>query len=109
MKFSGSFIDSYNGEDYKMEFRFNRSTFVRQHMAIDYTNETLGLHIMLPETVQLGEKQLDVKLVDKKLIHRDRELQWYNKSLDEYQRQAVVNILKGETRPIPYVIFGPPG
>jgi len=36
-------------------------------------------------------------------------IDWVNKALNQEQRRAVMRILEGNYRPVPYVIYGPPG
>ena len=40
---------------------------------------------------------------------QQKRMQYYNKSLNPRQRAAVNRILEGQCRPIPYILFGPPG
>lgn len=118
MKFHNTFHSVYNGEDYKLEFLFSRYGFRKQHYSIVQAHKRLGEDFLFPSKVAANEKlQLDAQIdevshkikitnpIDKTVTETD----WYNKDLNIIQKYAIRNILRGECRPMPYVIFGPPG
>lgn len=98
LKFSPLFHDSYQGEDYSVRIIANRATYKRQHNAIQLAMKNLGRDILFP-----------TKIIEKSPQTEFKQLEWYNESLNEYQKAAVINILYGLARPLPYIIFGPPG
>lgn len=131
LKFSRQFHETYNGEDCKVEFKAAPTVINRCHTAINVVHPHLGRDILFPKKVYQKEAQYDfidpsetgqeqnsrpianteasdaLATMEREL--RKRNITWINQKLNVYQKEAVKNILKGLARPLPYVIFGPPG
>ncbi|XP_023946786.2 probable RNA helicase armi [Bicyclus anynana] len=101
MKFNSYFHESYGGSDVSIEFHINRTTYRRAHHAIQLALSNLGPDILFPSRLKLKPQQLPHENLD--------NIQWYKDNLNKHQKHAVINILKGECRPMPYIIYGPPG
>lgn len=114
VRFNEKFIESQAGQVFDVSFVSSRGLFrKRQHAIQKITmNESLGYDFLFPDlrdVIESKPPQLDVSLESGKLMMNRAELPWYDQKLNTYQKEAVVNALRGECRPVPYVIYGPPG
>lgn len=109
VKFNSNYCATYNFVDVDVEFEINPNPFRRQHLAIQQFAINFE-NYLIPTKVIKCKPQLDVTLnTDMNLEINGKELKWFNKDLNEYQKKAVKNVLRGEGRPLPYIVFGPPG
>lgn len=115
LKFDDNFHSHYQGEDYKLIFKFSRSKFDKLHNAVKRVAKKLtsdSPEYLFPTQIKKQElAQLNVKLINGNLEmnYPKKVWEWKNPNLNIYQKKAVCNVLRGEARPTPYIIFGPPG
>lgn len=114
LKFDDAFHNSYRGEDMKLVFKFARTKFVKPHNAIDRIAKKMqrnGFKFLFPTNIKTSKLQMPVQLIDGQLVveHiKNNRLKWFNENLNEIQKRAVVNVLRGEVKMCPYLVFGPP-
>lgn len=110
LKFAENFQQKYNNEDYKITFHFSRMPLKKEHHAVELVKRKFP-KILFPNKITCNEIQVDVdlNLDNGELRTQSSIIPWFNSSLNIVQKQAVAHILKGVARPLPYVIFGPPG
>ncbi|KAM8975149.1 helicase MOV-10 [Pelodytes ibericus] len=98
--FSQNLVQRFiNGMKCDVIFTFNRLPLKIQHRAVDLAKERNIEHFLFP-TLSFG-----------KTFHTDEKLILFDRSLEENKEQysAVKEIVRGVSRPAPYLIFGPPG
>uniref|UniRef100_A0A667WEJ1 RNA helicase n=2 Tax=Myripristis murdjan TaxID=586833 RepID=A0A667WEJ1_9TELE len=76
-----------------------------------YLSFSLWCLVLFPTKLTLQAPQFVFFLIDGKLPSKPIpcEGHFFNPDLNPPQREAVKRILSGECRPLPYVLFGPPG
>lgn len=112
VKFSEHFHEKYNGEDHKITFQPTRGAFQKQHHAINCVTSAMGIDYLFPTKTNIREPWMDVKINENGNLATnefDNEFNWYNPALNPIQKEAIKNIIRSEARPLPYIIFGPPG
>ncbi|KAL7306479.1 hypothetical protein TKK_0001178 [Trichogramma kaykai] len=135
VKFDESFHQTYGGEDCAVHFKGSTSVVNRCHTALGEVVKKLGEQFLFPTRViekepqyniidehdnkentehntnEKDEDEITTENANEKILNlmKNKRIEWFNKSLNIYQKEAVKNVLKGVARPLPYVIFGPPG
>ena len=96
--FDESFHNSYGAETVNIHFSHSRTSFIRCHVAVDHIFQVQAESILFPETVNVRPPHFNVP-----------RLNLFNKSLNKEQVSAVKHIIEAKARPVPYLLFGPPG
>lgn len=130
LKFDPEFHSICGHYDYSVNFFHSRMIYRKQHEVIDelWKKNKLGESFLFPYKDSLEYQPSKLKILslnenntvahsgddlnEKKLPFKPKIIQkirWFNDKLNKEQKNAVINILKGEGRPMPYIIYGPPG
>jgi chromosomal replication initiation ATPase DnaA len=112
LKFNNEFHQMYKGEDYQIQFDYSKSDFKKSHHALDVMYKTFGIDYCFPSTIKSRPPKMDAVVTKLGQLY-DRKTEsyheWFNKDLNKFQKEAVKNVIRADTKPMPYIIFGPPG
>ncbi|PFX21336.1 putative helicase MOV-10 [Stylophora pistillata] len=107
LKFSPKFHTKYiMGMKLNVRFTFNRTPLKLMHRALE-----IGFQ-MIEEETQVASLRLAVGThLDPFLQGSELDFSFFDAKLQDNkeQEQAVKNIVAGTSRPVPYLVFGPPG
>jgi hypothetical protein len=87
-----------------VRFTFSRTTFRTSHSGCKLAPVSMGKRMLFPDRDDCSDA------VAQQIVSRTiGTFHWANPDLNTEQQFAVENIVKGHGRPLPYVLFGPPG
>lgn len=105
LRFSPRFHEKYfKGMKVNVRFTFNRTPLKLMHRALE-----IGYKMV--DEDRLASLNLKVGMHLDPLLVLNQNLRFFDAKLhsNKEQEQAVRNIVTGTSRPIPYLVFGPPG
>ena len=105
LEFDRSFHKKFNTslDAVDIRFTFSRTTFRTSHEGCVVAEFRMGKPMLFPAR----EDAIAAVLENRK--RAVAKLHWANRALNEEQMAAVTKIVEGTCRPLPYIIFGPPG
>ena len=113
LKFNAEFHSKHNRKDYTIDFYFSRKKLTYQQHAVEtiFSPQGLGQNFLFPRLSGTSKSpQVDATLgIDGSLVIDGNKFGWFSEKLNVYQKEAVINVLRGECKPLPYIIYGPPG
>lgn len=111
VKFNEDFIRRFNENNlYHVQFHYNRLIYKRKHIGVDDAVSKFLHDFLFPEEFIVCEPQLDVlEDANNTLTLNGTALSFHLKRLNVEQTEVVKQVLRGEFRPLPYIIYGPPG
>lgn len=116
IKFNDLFDQKYKDHKFRMSFSYSRGMIQKQQHAISIIMDRMGEEILFPKDIVARPPLIDVTLNNNGIMMLkqrnpmpSKHLKWHNPSLNEYQKEAIVNALRAECRPLPHIISGPPG
>mmetsp|Transcript_2660 Transcript_2660/g.7368 ORF Transcript_2660/g.7368 Transcript_2660/m.7368 type:complete len:1107 (-) Transcript_2660:51-3371(-) len=91
----------------RVRFTFARTALRTSHVGSLRAPENMGQRMLMPCPTHVARL---LNQTHERLRRRaPKQLVWASRTLNEEQRSACTEIVKGTLSPMPYVIFGPPG
>jgi hypothetical protein len=89
-----------------VRFTFSRTTFRTSHQGCSLAIKNMGPPLLMP-SLQSKIQIQNLGATSPRAV--PNQFAWASRTLNEEQRDAVTEIANATLRPMPYIIFGPPG
>jgi hypothetical protein len=110
MEFHKSFHKEFNVSVDRVDlvrFTFTRTAFRTSHAGCLAAPKTMGPRMLAPQAHHVAQIESEQDQMEQRVLPRN--FAWASQTLNEEQKKAIKEIAKGGLRPMPYIIFGPPG